>query len=109
MDQIMDGGPKSFNMTEFRNLKVLWLAHDLTGTDPEFVANLLSPNLEVFHWNLMLEDREARESLDAFEKREEDWLRAFTAAAIASNSTLRHINIRFSPEDYIKLEDTWGL
>ncbi|KAK7224455.1 hypothetical protein V2G26_012458 [Clonostachys chloroleuca] len=109
MGQIRDRGLKSFNMTEFRNLKVLWLAHNLTGTDPEFVANLLAPNLEVFHWNLMPENQRDRESLDAFEKREEDWLRAFAAAAIASNSTLRHINIRFSPEDYIEQEDTWGL
>lgn len=109
MDQLLQQGLYSFNMAEFRSLKVLWLAHDLTGTDPESVANLLAPNLEVFHWNLMLEDQRQGESLDTFEKREEDWLRAFAAAAIAGNSTLRHIKIRFFPEAQIFRQDKTGV
>ncbi|CAG9981292.1 unnamed protein product [Clonostachys byssicola] len=112
IDQIPDPDPglENFNMAKFRSLKVLWLARDLTGADPEFVANLLAPNLDVFHWNPMPEDEDERNGLNAFEKPEEDWLRAFAAAAIASNSTLRHINIRFSPKEYIQLEeDKWDL
>ncbi|VUC24104.1 unnamed protein product [Clonostachys rosea] len=109
MDQLLEQGLHNFNVTEFHSLKVLWLAHNLTGTDFKSVANLLAPNLEVFHWNMMSEDGDSVQSLDTFDKREEDWLRAFAAAAIARDSTLRQIKIRFYADALILREDKTGL
>lgn len=99
IQQIFNSGIEGFDMTGFPNLQSLWLSHDLTGTDTSLVANLVSPNLRVFHWDQMLEDQQHCETVWSFGQREEDWLRALAAAAVDRRSTLRQIRIYYRPDD----------
>jgi len=97
---IFSQGLQGFNVTGFPNLQSLSLSRDLTGTDTTYVANLVAPRLGVFHWELTVEDQQSSEDLGGFGPLEEDWLRAFAAAAIARKSALRLIQIDYQPLDY---------
>lgn len=70
-----------------------------------FAANLVAPNLEVFHWDMTLEDQQCGERFRSFGQPEEDWLREFAAAARDRKSSLSQIQIEFNPETYLFRED----
>lgn len=90
-----------FDISSFPSLETLVLHKlQLENTDPKVAASmLLAPRLRTFGYSFNINDQ-VHEYWEDFDAAQEEWLRKFAFEAVARRSTLRTIDVRFSPDEW---------
>lgn len=96
------------DLSRFAHLERLLLPRNLTSVQTVNVSNLLAPNMQQMTWaTTYRDDLSDEDTIQTFQKPEEDWIRALSAAAFTERSTLRKIIIKYDPKGFGAGFNTW--